>query len=297
MLEVAFDPEKSQVTEFVRVRVRFDVSKPVRRAKKITFKEGTVNILYDFERIQKRCFFCQRLTHEQENCPLKAKDLQDKKLAAKQKGKGEVAAKEKVIKESDPLFGVVEENQVGLDPSTGRERIAKEVIEGMRQYLLVANGAELLIRKERIKKSLMDLSNDPIGQKTMLRLEPYPVVSSDINKEKGVVFNYGDNLNPQQMQDSLQKCQSQLVSGVSSLVVSGQSSFLGQDVFQPGEETRSFKMFPPSFNEIPTVYKAGLFEAGPSSGLFLKNGKPRKRLFKSRRKKKESMVGSIQQMS
>ncbi|KAL1188494.1 hypothetical protein V5N11_005924 [Cardamine amara subsp. amara] len=70
--------------------------------------------------------------------------------------------------------------------------INKEVLEGIRQYLLVAKGAERLARADRIKSSLEALKNDLIGQKTMLRLEATPIVSFDLNKGKGLVFDYGD---------------------------------------------------------------------------------------------------------
>lgn len=54
MADVAFDPEKPQNREFVRVQVKFDISKPLRRVKVINLPGGeTVAILYDYKRIQK----------------------------------------------------------------------------------------------------------------------------------------------------------------------------------------------------------------------------------------------------
>lgn len=54
VVEVAFDLDKPQIKDYVRVIVRFDVSKPLRRAKKVTTPVGEiVNILYDYERIQR----------------------------------------------------------------------------------------------------------------------------------------------------------------------------------------------------------------------------------------------------
>lgn len=68
--EVAYDLEKPQNKEYVRVKVRFDVSKPVRRSKVVNLPYGEVaSILYDYERLQKRCYTCQRLSHEQSKCP------------------------------------------------------------------------------------------------------------------------------------------------------------------------------------------------------------------------------------
>lgn len=81
--EVVFDPLQPQSQDFVRVLVRFDVTKPLRRSKVVSFKHiGEVTIFYDFERIQKRCFYCQRLTHDQSSCPFLLKATQEKKRGA-----------------------------------------------------------------------------------------------------------------------------------------------------------------------------------------------------------------------
>lgn len=95
-----------------------------------------------------------------------------------------------VLKQGDVLFGILKEEQVGIHPLLGRPRIAPDVLEGMRQYLMVANGEELLIREERVKKSVVEAEKDPISQKTVLRLEPAPLVSNDFGKGKEIVFGY-----------------------------------------------------------------------------------------------------------
>lgn len=61
VIEFAFDPLKSRSKEYVRAMVRFDVSKPLRISK-------VVNTLWG--RMKKRCYLCQRLTHEQPFFPL-----------------------------------------------------------------------------------------------------------------------------------------------------------------------------------------------------------------------------------
>ena len=79
--ELAFDPDKPQIRDYVRVLVNFDVSKPLRRSKKVTIPSGEeIKILYDYERLQKRCYTCQRLTHEQSRCPFfrSALDMKEK---------------------------------------------------------------------------------------------------------------------------------------------------------------------------------------------------------------------------
>lgn len=130
------------------------------------------------------------MTHEQSSCPL----FQAAKAATALKDKGAVGLQkhfwEQIIKEDDPLFGVILESQVGINPQNGRPKIAEEVLEGMRQYLMAAEGAEKMARKERIKWSLKEVEQDPIAQKTFLRLEPAPIFTSDLDKGKGIVFDF-----------------------------------------------------------------------------------------------------------
>ncbi|KAG7551463.1 Zinc knuckle CX2CX4HX4C [Arabidopsis thaliana x Arabidopsis arenosa] len=282
--EVAFDPLQPQSQDFVRVLVRFDVTKPLRRSKVVSFKHiGDVTIFYDFERIQKRCFFCQRLTHDQSSCPFLLKANQEKKEALRHKGKAPVKVKEKILKESDPLFGVLEEDQVGLDPNSGRPRIAKEVLDGMRQYLLVANGPERIVREERIKISMADLRNDPMAEKTMLRLEPMPIVSRDINKGKGVVFSY-ENM-PDRGVSSCHRAE--VGERVSFAVREGLAMSLhaGSSHTQSEGDRGSVLACGAPAQGNPTVFRFGVSDAEPSSGPPLRSGKPRKRPYKTRRRK------------
>lgn len=164
VVEVAYDPTKPQTKEYVRVKVRFDVSKPLRKSKIVNLpKGGTVTILYDYERIHRRCYTCQRLIHEHEKCPIYLKQLEE----ARRNGIPSKDSKKKgidlVLKGNDPLHGVLNEKQVGIDPLTGRPRIAADVLEGLRQYLLVAQGTERIAREERVKKSIGDQDQDPMG--------------------------------------------------------------------------------------------------------------------------------------
>lgn len=110
------------------------------------------------------------------------------------KGKGHSRApviKVPFLKQSDLLFGILEEHQVGVNPLTGRQRIAPEVLEGMRQYVNVSNADEKLIRIERIKKSVREVESDPVMAKS-LQLESPPLVSAGSSKAKGIVFSYND---------------------------------------------------------------------------------------------------------
>ncbi|KAG2310496.1 hypothetical protein Bca52824_022053 [Brassica carinata] len=94
------------------------------------------------------------------------------------------------LDEEDPLYGIIPDKLLGMDVVTGKPKIALEVLEGMRTYLMVAEGPEKAARVERVRKSLEDLENDPIGRKTTLMLEAPPSITSDLDKGKGVVFDF-----------------------------------------------------------------------------------------------------------
>ncbi|XP_023640355.1 uncharacterized protein LOC111831078 [Capsella rubella] len=190
VLEVAYDPDRPQLQEYVRVKVMFDVSRPLRRSKVINIKGGSTTVRFQYERVQKRCYECQRLTHERDVCPILVKRRQDEAIARRLGKPIERAKKTLVLKESNPLFGVLRKEQVGIDSLTGRPRIAPEVLEGMRQYLMAANGEDQKVKEERVKKTVGEVEKNPITQKTILRLEALPMVHPEINKEKGLVFNY-----------------------------------------------------------------------------------------------------------
>lgn len=58
-------------------------------------------------------------------------------------------------------------------------------------YLLAAEGGEKHVREERVKNSVLELEGDPARQRNFLRLEPSPVVTYEVDKDKGRVFDYG----------------------------------------------------------------------------------------------------------
>lgn len=107
MIEVTFNPTKTQNREYVRVRFKFDVSKPVRRSKVVNLPSGEVTtVWYDYERLQKRCYACQRLTHEKEKCPIYRRKLGELSEEEKQKLKKVSKLHGLALKKNDPLFGV-----------------------------------------------------------------------------------------------------------------------------------------------------------------------------------------------
>lgn len=110
--------------------VRFNVSKPLRRSKVVNLpKGGSAKILFEYERVQKCCYFCQRLTHDQETCPLSIKKGRERAATRRERGAYTVHKMHTVIEKDDPRFGVLSDNQVGIDHLTGRPRIAEEVLQ------------------------------------------------------------------------------------------------------------------------------------------------------------------------
>lgn len=187
---VAFDPDRPQVQDYVRVQVRFNVSRPLRKSKVIDLKEGGSTVIYfNYERVQKRCYECQRLNHEKDRCPLLIKKRKDVAFHRRQRVLQEKVGNEMILKSDDPLFGVLSEEQVGICASTGRRKINQEVLDEMRRYLLVANEEEKLVRIDRVRSSVAEMEKDPIKRKTVLRLEAEPAITSQLDKGKGRIFD------------------------------------------------------------------------------------------------------------
>lgn len=282
--EVAFDPKEPQVQGFVRVKVLFDVSRPLRRSKEINLPNGgKVIVRFQYERVQKRCYECQRLTHENDFCPILIKKREDV-AEARRSGKPipKVVAPP-VLKETDPLFGVLEEKQVGVDPNTGRPRIAPIVLEGMRQYLRVSSEEEKLLRVEKVKQTVGEVEKDPLAQKSILRLEPPPIVHLDLFKGKGLVFNYEKVEVSKKIEEKSQQGPKLMAAAIEEgfqrnwLVESKQNFSLS--------EAGNFLALSQPCADSSTVYRTGFFEAGPS-GTISKKAKQRKRPPKYVRKPK-----------
>lgn len=171
---VAFDPEKPQCQEFVRVQVRFDVSRPLRKSKVINLPEGgSTTVYFNYERVQKRCYECQRLNHEKDRCPILVRKRQGAAAERRQRIVEEKEASKKILTPEDPLYGVLREDQVAMCKETGRRKIAPEVLDEMRRYLLMGSEDEKSIRIDRIRASIAEAEKDPIKKKTVLRLELY----------------------------------------------------------------------------------------------------------------------------
>ncbi|CAF2222574.1 unnamed protein product, partial [Brassica napus] len=92
-----------------------------------------------------------------------------------------VAAKqssEHCIQKNDPLYGVLSDDQVGIDRATGRRKINPDVLQNMREYILAADGGEKRVREERVRQSILDLVR--AGSSCHFRCD----------REKGLIFDY-----------------------------------------------------------------------------------------------------------
>lgn len=178
------------------------------------------------------------------------------------------------------MFGVLTEDQVGINPATGRHMIHPEVLEGMRIYMLSDPHTDWVVKESRVRKSIESLRNDPKGN-AMITLEPIPIISADLDKGKGIVFNY----------DQTQK------DNMESIVLDGQDKLLANAIHS-GKGNRSGQRDEEKYNEvdaivrgdrgsffnsIPTDYRIGIHDAC-SSVTAKKRRKPRKRPHLSNRK-------------
>ncbi|XP_023641328.1 uncharacterized protein LOC111831441 [Capsella rubella] len=284
--EVAFDPNEPQIQEFVRVKVLFDVSRPLRRSKMVNLPKGggSTMIRFQYEKVQKRCYECQRLTHEKDFCPILIKQRQDTATARRAGISTPKPAKVPFLKEDDPLFGILAEDQVGIDPMTGRHRIAADVLEGMRQYLLVNNNEDWYVKAERVKKSVREVEKDPVAKKSILRLESPLIVHQNVNKDKGIVFGYDISISStEEDEEQLRK---------NSVKVNSETNMLRKEAPEYQDELpRNFLALSQPFQDSATVYRPGFFEAG-SSGPISRKTKARKRPPKSLRKPKPKLANN-----
>lgn len=145
-----------------------------------------------YERIRKKCFHCLRLSHEKQKCPL----LQ----TSRNNGKG-VAGRHTGIENStsgvrqhhnnlaDKIMPLLAPSiPPGFEPLSSV--VASKVFEQMIIYMNCADSEERLLREAKMKKMLNELSHDPIAQRSCLRLEIAPRVSTDGHAGRGKIFDF-----------------------------------------------------------------------------------------------------------
>lgn len=101
-------------------------------ARVIDLGEGKSTVVhFNYENVQKKCFTCYRLNHEKAICPLSVKRRQEESRSRRMKVQEELALKKHCLQEQDLFYGVLSDSQVGINPATGRPRIAEEVLQEM----------------------------------------------------------------------------------------------------------------------------------------------------------------------
>ncbi|CAN6986811.1 unnamed protein product, partial [Brassica rapa subsp. trilocularis] len=68
--------------------------------------------------------------------------------------------------------------------------VAPEVFEQMKIYMSCTDPEERSIREAKMRKTLNELSKDPVAQRACLRLEMAPTITTEINRDRGKVFDF-----------------------------------------------------------------------------------------------------------
>lgn len=170
------------------------------------------------------------------------------------------------IDKSDPLFGLIQEHFIGVDPLSGKPKIVKEVLDDMRLYIRAASGPEKIGRK--VRKSIEDLANDPISHMTFLRLESPPSVTKALNKGKWMVYNFSSQAETNQRPEKLM---ASAISAEFKILQSGKVVTKMPPVLDQTDLNHH------GFSIVgPTGYSAGFYQT-TTSGTLLKKSKGRKR--------------------
>ncbi|KAL0733849.1 hypothetical protein Bca4012_010059 [Brassica carinata] len=283
---VAFDPSKPVTQDFIRVLVKFNVVHPLRMSKVITLKGVPVVIHFNYEKVQKRCFECQRLNHEKDHCPLVVRKRQEESRARREMVSANLKQKELVLKPDDILYEVLDEDQVGCDPATGRWKIAKEVLEEMRRYMRADTGESHVIKVDKILTSVRMAEKDPMLQRTVLRLEQIPFITNELNKGKGLVFNYKENLDVES-DNSGQRSTKFMADSFKAHSYQGRRTGPTLKLLCSGHEEAESEGALVSVN--PMVFKAEPFTPC-SSGMAKKHQPPRRRSPKAVRSQRSKMA-------
>lgn len=276
---VAYDPTKPITQEYVRVHVKFNVAHPLRMSKVLTFKGKSATIHFNYENIQKRCFTCHRLNHEKDLCPLEIRKRQEAAELRRSKVVSNPTVRKPVLADDDPLKGVLSEYQVGINPANGRPRIAKEVLEEMRRYLIADTGEDRVIKEYKVKKSVSVAESDPIAQKLVLQLEAPPLVTKELNKGKGLVFDYSKKDAYRSEPEKISSEGKLMAGAITAYHHSARSEPEAPRGLIQDESDGSFSSFCPNY---PTGFSSGFCESG-SAGIVGKKQYQRKRPPRARR--------------
>lgn len=168
------------------------MSKPLKKTRVLNLSGGEqTTIFYYYEKVQKICTHCQSLTHANPRFPFLS--MQQGDLYQNPNTASASQVSHQVLSESNPLFGVLRESQVGINPISGRPRIDPEVLQKMRNYLTASNNEDRAVREQRVISSFKEAEKNPFTQKSILQLTTPPIFTTDLNKGKGIAFDFDTN--------------------------------------------------------------------------------------------------------
>lgn len=190
---IEFDPSRPHLLDYVRVQVVLDINQPVRDKKSLTLPGGRIEFIdVEYERVKKKCFHCMRLSHEKQKCPLlqslpnKGKGVAIRQDAGMVQSSGARQHHSELVDKLMPLMAP----SIPPDFEPSPSLVAPEVFDQMRLYMDCVDPEERRIREAKMRKTLQELSKDPIAQRACLRMEGAPVISSEINRDRGKVFDF-----------------------------------------------------------------------------------------------------------
>ena len=168
---IEFDPEKPLLNDYVRVQVTIDLNVPVRDKKSLNLPGGRVEYIdVEYERIRKKCYHCMRLSHEKQKCPLLQRTKnKGKEVAVPPNGKQHQpsGSRQHHIDLTEKLMPLLAPSvPPGFEPHSSI--VAPEVFEEMRTYMNCVDPEERRIREIKMRKTLDELSRDPVAQRACL---------------------------------------------------------------------------------------------------------------------------------
>lgn len=191
--EIAYDPERPHLNEFVRVLIILNLDQPVRDTKTVNLHNGSpTTVEVEYERIRKKCFHCMRLSHEKQRCH----SLHGQRNRGYNGGSKQTGAMALVSHGRQHHSNLAEKIMPLLAPTIppGFEPlpnvVVPKVFNKMRIYVNCMDPEERRIREHRMTQTLNDLSKDPVVQRSYLRLENPPIISKDLEKNKGKVYDF-----------------------------------------------------------------------------------------------------------
>ncbi|KAL0813984.1 hypothetical protein Bca101_070427 [Brassica carinata] len=167
-------------------------------------------------------------------------------------------------------------SRVGISSITGKPKIIKEVLDEMRQYMMLATEEDRYVRQERVRGSVAAVEQDPMLKRTMLRLETPPIISQDFDRGKGIVFSYEELKKPLEGRNQQEKFMA------SAIRADTAGRWNAEKITMGGSDDTKFDAIYMGSPPSSTVFSTGFSEPCASSGTKKKTYQ-RRRPPKSRR--------------